>query len=308
MQTILGSGGIISQEASFCLSEFSEKIRQVSRSPKKVNDTDQVFPANLKSESEVRQAVKGSDIVYLTVGLPYDSSIWQENWPIIMRNTINACKEHQAKLVFFDNVYMYGKVEGWMTEETPYNPCSKKGEVRAQIAQMLQDEMSKKNIKALIARSADFYGPKAANTYITPMIFDKLKNGKKPQLMISPDTKHSYTFTPDAARSMVLLGNTDEAYGQTWHLPTDKNALRGVELIELAAEIFNTKSHYSVLSPLMIKIAGWFSPVIKETQEMLYQFKYDYLFDSTKFNDRFFKPTSYRKGLEMIYHSQYKGK
>ena len=31
-----------------------------------------------------------------------------------------------AKLIFFDNVYMYGKVNGIMTEETAFNPCSKK--------------------------------------------------------------------------------------------------------------------------------------------------------------------------------------
>ena len=79
-------------------------------------------------------AVKGSQIAYLTVGLPYKTAIWQQSWPVIMSNLINACKEHSTKLVFFDNVYLYGRVDGWMTEETPINPCSKKVEVRAQIA------------------------------------------------------------------------------------------------------------------------------------------------------------------------------
>ena len=305
MQTILGSGGIIGHEASFCLSEFTDRIRQVSRNPKKVNDSDQVFPADVKSELDVRQAVKGSDVVYLTVGLPYNTKIWQEYWPVIMRNTINACKEHNAKLVFFDNVYMYGKVDGWMTEETPFNPCSKKGEIRAKVAEMLLEEMNKGNIKALIARSADFYGPRAANTYLTPMVFDRLNNGKKPQLMISSKTKHSLTFTPDAARSMVLLGNSNDAYGQSWHLPTDKDVMTGEELVKEASRIFNKKNSFSLLSPMMIKMASWFSPAIKESREMLYQFEYDYLFDSTKFNEIYFEPTSYINGIETIYRTQY---
>lgn len=306
MQTILGSGGIIGQEASFCLSEFTDKIRQVSRNPKKVNEGDQVFPANLKSESDVRQAVKGSEVVYLTVGLPYDTKVWKEYWPAIMKNAISACKEHSAKLVFFDNVYMYGKVEGWMTEETPFNPCSKKGEIRAQVAEMLLHEMKRGNIEAQIARSADFYGPRAKNTYITPMVFDHLNKGKKPQLLISDQSKHTYTFTPDAARALALLGNTDDAYGHSWHLPTDNNSLTGQELVSLAAKQFGRNNKYNVLNPFMIKLASIFSPIIKETKEMLYQFEYDYLFDSSKFNERFFKPTSYEKGVEIIYQTQYK--
>src|SRR5436305_9809098 len=52
----------------------------------------------------------------------------------MMRNAIEAAKGANTRLVFFDNVYMYGKVEGVMTEQTPFHPYSKKGEIRAQIA------------------------------------------------------------------------------------------------------------------------------------------------------------------------------
>jgi len=306
VQTILGSGGIIGMEASFCLMQYSKTVRQVSRKPKKINDSDQIFPADLIIESEVSEAVKGSDIVYLTAGLPYNTKTWEKYWPIIMQNTVKACQKHGCKLVFFDNVYMYGKVEGWMTEDTPINPCSKKGEIRAKIADYLQAEMKSKNIEALIARSADFYGPRATNTYINPMIFDKLKAGKKPQLLISANKKHSYTFTPDAARGMVELGNNAEAYGEVWHLPTDSYALTGAELVRAIAQEFNVSDNYSILNPFMINIAALLSPIIKETKEMLYQFNEDYLFNSSKFDARFFKATSYLDGIHSTYQSQYK--
>lgn len=306
MQTILGSGGIIGKEASYCLSQFTDHIRQVSRHPKKVNETDHIYPADLTNEQDVMEAVKGSEVVYLTIGLPYNTSVWQKNWPIIMNNTINACKEHGAKLVFFDNVYMYGLVDGWMTEETSYNPCSKKGEVRAVIAHKLMDEVGKGNIQALIARAADFYGPKATNTYITPMIFDKLNKKKKPQLMLDAFKKHSYTYTPDAARAMALLGNTPEAFNQIWHLPSDRNVMTGAEFVSEAAQHFQRPNHYSVLSSFMMKFAGLFSPIINETHEMLYQSKHDYLFDSSKFENNFFAPTSYQDGIKTIYKTQYK--
>jgi len=306
VQTILGSGGIIGIEASYCLSYFTDTVRQVSRFPKKVNDSDQIYPADLTKESEVSAAVKGSDVVYLTLGLPYNTTIWQKYWPIIMNNTIKACEKHQAKLVFFDNVYMYGHVDGWMKEDSPINPCSKKGEVRAIVAQQLMNEIENKNINALIARSADFYGPKANNTYLAPMIFDRLKKGKTPQLMINPYSKHSFTYTPDAARAMVQLGNSTHAFGEVWHLPTDKNVLSGAEFVKEVSINFNKNGKHIVLSPFMINLASLFSPIIKETKEMLYQFKYDYLFDSSKFEESFFAPTSYQKGIQTIYQSQYR--
>lgn len=306
MQTILGSGGIIGHEASYCLSEFSDHIRQVSRKPKKVNASDQIFPADLRIESEVREAVKGSKIVYLTLGLPYDTNIWKEYWPQIMTNTIKACQENNAKLVFFDNVYMYGKVEGSMTEDTPYNPCSIKGEVRAKIARQLTEEMDMGNINALIARSADFYGPKASNTIIEHMLFQRFLAGKKPRFMLSADKKHSFTYTPDAARAMVLLGNHEEAYGQVWHLPTDYNTLTMQEWVEMIAPHFGKKVSYSISSPLMIKLSSLFSPIIKETEEMLYQFEFDYIFDSSKFSNSYFQATSYRDGIQTILNTQYK--
>jgi len=305
MQTILGSGGIIGVEASYCLSQFTNRIRQVSRKPKKVLETDQIFPADLCNESDVRAAVKGSEIVYLTIGLPYHTKIWQEYWPKIMRYTINACQEHGARLVFFDNVYMYGEVDGWMKESTPFNPCSKKGEVRAKIARLLLEEIKQGNIQALIARSADFYGPKASYTYLGPMIFDKLAKGKKPQLMLKADKKHSYTYTLDAARAMVALGNTKEAYGQTWHLPTYKPALTGAEFVEIAAREFKQSTKFSILTPMMIHLAALFSSIIRESKEMMYQFEHDYLFDSSKFEKLFFEATSYTEGIETIYRNQY---
>src|SRR5690606_20375555 len=134
MQTILGANGVIGNELSKLLPQYTDKLRQVSRNPKLVNATDETFVADLLDPKAVSDAVKGSEVAYLVAGLKYDATVWAEQWPKVMRNTIDACKRHGTKLVFFDNVYAYGKVEGMMTEDTPYNPCSKKGEVRAKIA------------------------------------------------------------------------------------------------------------------------------------------------------------------------------
>src|SRR5579875_3088033 len=140
MQTILGAGGAIGKELAKALKQFTGQIRLVSRTPEKVNENDELIAADLTNAAQVAAAVQGADVVYITAGLPYKLKVWQQQWPVIMQNVIDACEQHKAKLVFFDNIYMYDKNElSNMTEETPINPPSKKGKVRAQIAQMLMN-------------------------------------------------------------------------------------------------------------------------------------------------------------------------
>ena len=298
MQTILGSGGIIATHLAKSLPTYTDKIRLVSRNPKTVTGKEELLSADLTSEYEVMKAVKGSEVVYLTAGLQYDIKVWQEQWPKLMRNVIHICKENGSKLVFFDNVYMYGKVAGIMTEETPFNPCSRKGEVRAEIATMILDEISKGSLTVLIARAADFYGPETYTSFLNMMVFENMKKGKSAQLMISKNLKHTFTYTPDAGKATALLGNTPSAFNQTWHLPTDSNALTGSQIVEIAAAELTMKPKITVLPKVMIKMAGLFNPIIKESVEMLYQYDSEYIFDSSKFDKAFtFDKVLYPEGI-----------
>ncbi len=298
MQTILGSSGVIGKELAKALPKYTNKIRLVSRNPKKVNGGDELFKANLLNADETMQAIEGSEVVYLTVGLQYDINVWRRDWPITMHNVIEACKKNNSKLVFFDNVYSYGKVDGWMTENSPAKPDSEKGKVRAELSEMILKEVKQGNLKAIIAKAADFYGPETLLSFVNIMVFENFKNGKKAQWMIDVNKKHSFTYTPDAGRGTAILGNTESAYNQTWHLPTNKNVLRGKEFIELAANAMGAKPEYMIVKKWMLSMLGLFNKVIKENNEMLYQNDSDYLFDSTKFEKAFnYEPVSYEEGI-----------
>jgi nucleoside-diphosphate-sugar epimerase len=154
MVTILGAGGAIGSELVKEFTGRNEPVRLVSRNPQLVPGATEAVAADLSNLDAAVRAVAGSRIAFLLVGLKYDVRVWRALWPRIMGNTIEAAKRANARLLFFDNVYMYGKVEGVMTEQTPFRPSSKKGEIRAQIATMLLNEMKSGNLTALIARSA----------------------------------------------------------------------------------------------------------------------------------------------------------
>jgi nucleoside-diphosphate-sugar epimerase len=116
--------------------------------------------------------------------------------------------------------------------------------------------------------------------------------------LANDSVKHSFTFTQDAARSLVLLAESENAWNQTWHVPTAPDPLTGKAFIEVAANAFGTQPRHQVLSRPMVGLAGRFDSTVRELYEMLYQYEFDYVFDSTKFTKAFgFQPASYPESI-----------
>ncbi len=308
MQTILGAGGALGTHLTRVLPAYSGQIRLVGRNPAKVNEDDLLFKADLMDPQQVRSAVAGSEVAYLTVGLPYKLKVWREQWPVIMENVILACSESGSRLVFFDNMYMYGDNSlAPMKEDHEVNPPSKKGKVRQQIADRFIEATENGEIQGLIARSADFYGPSVKNTsLLTETVIKPLSQGKKANWMGEADKKHSFTYLPDAALATALLGNKPEAYGEIWHLPTAPDPYTGSEWVYHIASEMGVEPRYRTIGSGMLRFLGLFSPLMRELAEMAYQNEKDYVFDSSKIEQRFgISPTPYEEGIRQLIAAEY---
>lgn len=296
----LGAGGVISHYAAPHLLAQGHQLRWVNRTGRKPESL-QVTPhtADLLDAQAVRDAVQGAEVVYLLAGLVYSTKTWQAQWPVIMRHVLGACREQGARLLFFDNVYALGQVNGAMTEATPLNPCSRKGQVRAQLNQMLLNEMETPGgVPVVIARAADFYGPGTATSFLNEMILKPWAQNKKGHFMLTDALPHSYTYTPDAGRAVAQLGTTPEAFGQVWHLPAAGPPLTHAQWAELATRHLGRQVRYGIYSRAMLAMVGWFVGVVRENQEMLYQNAFAYEFSSKKYEQYFSEsPTPYDEGL-----------
>ena len=307
MHTILGAGGPVANALTHELAQHNETIRLVSRKTIETTSPNISWKkADLLNYDEVLEAAKGSTVIYLCAGLVYDKDVWKQQWPIIIQNVIDVTKATGARLIFFDNVYMYGLVNGPMTENTPYNPISIKGEVRAAIANKLMAEIKAGNIRASIVRAADFYGADSKNSFLDMMVLDKYAKKEKAQWVGDPKVRHNFSYIPDMGKAMYLLGQNPDSDNQIWHLPTAP-AITGQEFIELAAKNFNVKPSYMKINKLLLFLVGLFQKVVMGTVEMYYQYNHDYIFDSSKFEKAFnFKPTSYEDGIKEMANTLYK--
>ncbi len=298
MIAILGAGGAISNELCRQLAASNTPFRLVSRRATRRAGKCEGAPADLTDQEQTVAAVQGASVAFLTAGLAYDRRVWADSWPRIMANTIEACKRANARLVFFDNVYMCGRVHGAMTEDTPFRPASRKGEIRARVATMLMEEWKAGRLTAMIARSADFYGPGVAHGLPNLMVFDPLHKGKAATCLASDDEPHAYTYVPDAVRALLRLVSDLSAWNQTWHLPTAPNPPTGRHFIRAAAEALGVEAKYRVLEPWMVRLGGLLDPQAREVHEMLYQNEAPYLFDSQKISLAFkMTATPYDEGI-----------
>jgi len=166
----------------------------------------------------------------------------------------------------------------------------------------------KGDIEGLIARCADFYGPgRQNNSVLTQTVFERLAAGKSAQWLLSADHIHSFTYTPDAARSTVMLGNAADAYGEVWHLPTASAPPTGKGWVEAIAAELGVEPRLQVMPRVLLSLAGLVSPTLREIKEMAYQYDRDYDFRSEKFERRFsVVPTGYEQGIKAIVDADYR--
>ncbi|MFE6923074.1 NAD-dependent epimerase/dehydratase family protein [Nocardia sp. NPDC057663] len=303
VQTILGANGQIGTELAHELHRrFTKDIRLVSRNPRRLHDTDELVTADLMDAEQTAAAVAGSEIAYLTVGLPPDAKLWADQLPVMMENTIAACEKHGAKLVFFDNTYMYPMTGEPQTEQTRFAPVGSKARTRATMATMLLEAMAAGRVEAVICRAPEFYGPGKTQSFTNAMVFDPISAGKKSRVPLRDDTLRTLIWTPDASRAMALIGNTPSAYGQTWHLPCDDDRVTYRGLIELASASWGREIDYSVMKRPAFFVARLFNQGVRELWELLPRYEVDNFFVSDKFKRAFpeFRVTTYAEGVAAI--------
>jgi len=291
---VLGGNGVVGRETVGALLRRGAATTSVGRRPSSVPGVASVT-ADLLVPADVSRVLAGAEVAYLTVGLAYSSAVWEQQWPIVVRNAIDAAIANGTQLVYFDNVYSYGLVDGAMTEQSPISPDSRKGRVRAAALATL-NAAAERGLSFTVARSADFYGPGATTSVFNGFALARIAAGKPGTWLFDADQPHSMTYTPDIGEALAILGTERaeraERAGGVWHVPTAP-ALTGREYLRLAGS-----AEAKVMSRTTMRIGSLFNSAARESLEMSYQNTSPYLFDSSAFETAFsVRPTPIADGI-----------
>jgi nucleoside-diphosphate-sugar epimerase len=234
-----------------------------------------------------RSAVAGFRQVVLAIGLPYVGALWREAWPRAMTNFVEACAATGARLVFVDNLYMYGPQTAPLSETTPLTPYGVKPAARVEVTRIWMAASEAGRLRAAALRAPDFYGPGAAMSHLGETAFGALARGKAARVIGSPDTPHDFAYVPDFARAVVtLLDAPDDAFGQAWHVPCAPTRSPR-EILALGAAALGVRPRVSGLPIWALGPLGLFIPVLREMREMRFQWDRPYRVDSSRFAKRF---------------------
>jgi nucleoside-diphosphate-sugar epimerase len=199
-----------------------------------------------------------------------------------MDGLIGAAGSAGATLVYVDNLYAYGPVDRPMTEEMPAATTTRKGRLRARLAETLLGAHRAGTVRAVVGRGSDYYGPGVRQSAAGERLFPAVLNGGKAMWAGSLDQPHSLTFIDDFARVLVTLGEREEALGEVWHAPPAE-ALTGRQFIELAFAEAGRSPRVGTVSPLMIRLVGLVNPMVRELGELVYEFQAPFVLDGTKY-------------------------
>jgi nucleoside-diphosphate-sugar epimerase len=303
LHVVMGGAGAIGRGVINALRECQLEVIAVERSKTVAGVTTR--RADLLDAAQTDRATADATHIYLCVGISYNTRAWRTEWPTVMRNTIAAANSAGARLIFVDNVYMYGApLAVPFSESHSQDTHTKKGTVRKAVADQLLAAHRAGAVQAVIGRSADFYGPGATNTNLYQAVLRRMLAGKSPKSIVRVDVGHTYAYTLDSARALVNLALDESAYGQVWHLPVGE-PVTIEEVTAMLNGILSTDLKPIVVPRPLRPVLKLLVKQLREIKEQLYQFDNPYVMSDQRFRDRYpnFKVTPYEDGLRAMVES-----
>jgi nucleoside-diphosphate-sugar epimerase len=290
---VFGATGAIGGAVVGELARAGRQVRAVSRGGQ-APDGAQGMAADASDRAQAARAAAGASVIYHCASPPYTQ--WPELFPTLTGSILGAAESSGAKLVFADNLYAYGPVDGPLREDLPAAARGPKGRIRVEMAADLLAAHREGRARVVIGRASDYYGPHGTGSTSGETVFGRILAGKKPQWTGRLDQPHTFHYLPDIARGLVVLADRREADGQVWHLPAagPLTAQQFFDLIGTAAGQ-PVPVHASIASPALLAVAGVFSPLLREMRETTYQFRAPFVIDASKFEAAFghLEPTAH---------------
>lgn len=272
------------------LLEAGKRVRVAKRSPGEVPEGAEMVLGDAIREPFCDEACAGASVVYHCMNPAYDTRQWAAMLPRYMDNLIAAASKAGARLVVLDNLYMLGRTGGKpMNEDTPANPCSKKGAIRAKVAERLFEAQRSGEVRAVCGRASDFYGPRGGLTMFGEYFWKPVCAGKAGMSLGNADTPHTYHYIPDVAAGLATLGcATEEQLGgrALWMLPCQP-AVTTREMVRRFEPALGHVIPLNVMPRWIMNLLGLFVPMVREIKEMAYQWDEPFIVDDSRFRQAF---------------------
>ena len=262
------------------------EVRAVSRHrPAQLTDGVDWRSADASDPESATDAAKGAAVIYQCLNASYTD--WPTRFPPLQHGVLTAAEHADALLVSFENVYGYGPIGGRpMTEDLPLAATTVKGRTRASMTRDLLSASEAGRVRIAIGRAADLFGAGVTESALGRQFFPNAVAGKKVDFIGDPDLLHTYSYVPDVAGALAVLGTDDRAVGQVWHLPGPETVTTR-EIVEMVEVRVGHPVGIRVMPRFALRALGVVNPMMRGLAEMAYEFDEPFVLDTTKFRTMF---------------------
>jgi nucleoside-diphosphate-sugar epimerase len=245
--------------------------------------------ADLTDPRQAKEALAGATVVFQAAQPAYTR--WPQDFPPLQRSIVAGAEAAGATLVAVENLYGYGPHEGPISVDLPLRATTRKGAVRAALWTELLEAHRAGRLPVAAVRASDFIGPHVEASAYGERFFEPLIRGRKAQVLGDPGSRHSVSYVPDLAATMVEVAADPGAWGRAWHAPSSP-AVTQAELVALAAAAAGVGPRHRALPAWMLRLVGRFNPEAGELVELMYEFTDDLVIDWSDTGTRFdIRPT-----------------
>jgi len=188
-------------------------VRGVSRTGTGIPEGVENVRAVLMDQSAAIAASDGASVIHMAANVPYPE--WLSKFPTMIDNAIAAVEAAGAKLILADNLYAYGPVNGPITEQTPERPVGATRSIRPHLAGRpcpWPGAGHHRPRKRLLRTRRPHVAPRRNGART-------LSRGKRPLWFAPLHLPHTFGYSVDTAKALVLLGDDDRADGRIGHTP-----------------------------------------------------------------------------------------
>ncbi|MFJ9456556.1 NAD-dependent epimerase/dehydratase family protein [Kitasatospora sp. NPDC101447] len=277
LNVIVGAGATGAAAAQL-LADAGERVRLVTRrGGGPLHERIERVAADATDTGRLAELTRGAAVLFNCAMPAYDR--WPSEFPPLAASLLAAAERTGSDYVMLGNTYGYGPVDGPVTEELPMEPSSVKGRVRAHMWHDALAAYEAGRVRVTEVRASDYLGAGAYSPF-TLMVGAQVLSGAPVAYPGDLDAPHSWTYTGDAARTLIAAARSEESWGRAWHTPSTSRAPVRELAASLALAAGAPAPELTHMTGAALEEIGRTDSVMAEFPEMLYLYDRPTLLDA----------------------------
>jgi nucleoside-diphosphate-sugar epimerase len=267
--TILGINGHIGQAAARAFVAAGWQVSGFGRTNRMPIPGVAFIAGDADSVDDLRRAVADTDVVLNALNLPYHQ--WDRGRAEAQIGRVLEALGNTGRFMLYPgNIYNYAGSLTSIMPDSPQVPQTPRGAIRVRMEEMIEAAAARGDIRAIILRAGDFYGPgnQGADMF-GQMLLREIDKGRV-ALHDDHSVGHAWAYLPDLARAFVVLAEKRAEFEPFARFNFAGHFLTSADIFKVVQSLSPRPLKPAPLPWTMLSAMGLVMPMMREIVKMRY--------------------------------------